>query len=493
MIKAISAGAAVVGFVILIVAVVVGWVVAPNLIENMVEKETQLQNGTDIYEKWVNIPVPIYLKFYLWNVTNYEDYQNNKDWSAKPNISEIGPYIYKENRTKYEIRSNPDDDTVTYRQKITYTFVPEMSVGPDTDVVNIINVPLFSVAAVLATKNLIITPLVLQLLLGPLSRERLVKMDVPVRDVIFGWRLNLIYDIIASVGTELGMHFPPEMQDGKFGFYLNRNNTNADGLWEVYSGVRDSSKFSIIKTIEGESRLDDWWDDECAMINGTDGTMFPPFVEKDTTLFAYIPEICRSVWLRYTEKTEYEGIPGYRFRIPNELFTSPHIHPPNWCFCMPVKPPLNQDCDFTGGGRIFSCKSDAPIIISKPHFLDAQEDIYTQMDGLKPEKAKHDTFIDVEPITGFPLRAQKRLQIGVELQTLSTFGAPWNTINHVFFPAIWADEEAALDDKLVDEIKTKLIKPLRLVTIGKWSAVGVGIFVTVVGSTYFSYLMWFKK
>lgn len=38
MIKAISAGAAVVGFVILIVAVVVGWVVAPNLIENMVEK-----------------------------------------------------------------------------------------------------------------------------------------------------------------------------------------------------------------------------------------------------------------------------------------------------------------------------------------------------------------------------------------------------------------------------------------------------------------------
>lgn len=49
---------------------------------------------------------------------------------------------------------------------------------------------------------------------------------------------------------------------------MQRNNTNADGLWEVYSGVRDSSKFSIIKTIEGESRLDDWWDDECAMING---------------------------------------------------------------------------------------------------------------------------------------------------------------------------------------------------------------------------------
>lgn len=95
-------------------------------------------------------------------------------------------------------------------------------------------------------------------------------------------------------------------------------------------------------------------------------------------------------------------------------------------------------------------------------------------------------------------------------------------MNHVFFPAIWADEgeflfvllyfkrtkfiiiitkymqntfvtEAALDEALVDEIKTKLIKPLRLVKIGKWSAVGVGIFLTLTGSAYFSYLMWFKK
>ncbi len=78
-------------------------------------------------------------------------------------------------------------------------------------------------AAVLATqKNLSdITPLLLKLLEGPLSRERLVKMDVSVRDIIFGWRLNWIYDIISSVGSTLGMHFPPEMQDGKFGFYLN--------------------------------------------------------------------------------------------------------------------------------------------------------------------------------------------------------------------------------------------------------------------------------
>lgn len=44
MLKAFSAGAAVLGVVILVVAVIVGWVVAPNLIEKMVEEVGRLIN-----------------------------------------------------------------------------------------------------------------------------------------------------------------------------------------------------------------------------------------------------------------------------------------------------------------------------------------------------------------------------------------------------------------------------------------------------------------
>lgn len=42
-----------------------------------------------------------------------------------------------------------------------------------------------------------------------------------MKEVIFGWRLNFIYDIITSVGESMGITFPPEMQNGKFGFYLD--------------------------------------------------------------------------------------------------------------------------------------------------------------------------------------------------------------------------------------------------------------------------------
>lgn len=80
-----------------------------------------------------------------------------------------------------------------------------------------------STAAVLSTSHDVPIPprALTELLLGVFSRERLVKMDVPVVDVIFGWRLNTIYDVIQKVGLDMGLTFPPEMQNGKFGFYLD--------------------------------------------------------------------------------------------------------------------------------------------------------------------------------------------------------------------------------------------------------------------------------
>ena len=47
-----------------------------------------------------------------------------------------------------------------------------------------------------------------------------------------------------------------------------RNGQNADGLWEVYSGIKDSSRFATVKTINGLDRREDWWEDHCAMITG---------------------------------------------------------------------------------------------------------------------------------------------------------------------------------------------------------------------------------
>lgn len=49
---------------------------------------------------------------------------------------------FRETRVKYDIAPDKERDTVFFRQNISYEFVRELSVGPDTDTVNLINAPL---------------------------------------------------------------------------------------------------------------------------------------------------------------------------------------------------------------------------------------------------------------------------------------------------------------------------------------------------------------
>ena len=49
--------------------------------------------GGEIFELWRKPPVDLYLKVYLFNVTNAEDYMNGK--ADKLQFQELGPYVYK--------------------------------------------------------------------------------------------------------------------------------------------------------------------------------------------------------------------------------------------------------------------------------------------------------------------------------------------------------------------------------------------------------------
>ena len=46
-----------------------------------------------------------------------------------------------------------------------------------------------------------------------------------------------------------------------------------------------------------------------------------------------------------------------------------------------------------------------PIIMSTPHFLDADESLWQAIDGVQPDREKHITFLNIEPTTGEHLRA----------------------------------------------------------------------------------------
>ena len=53
-----------------------------------------------------------------------------------------------------------------------------------------------------------------------------------------------------------------------------------------------------------------------------------------------------------------------------------------------------------GTGRMtFEC-SGAPVIISLPHFLNADPEVQSSIEGLNPKPELHTTYINIEPYTG---------------------------------------------------------------------------------------------
>ncbi len=51
-----------------------------------------LDPSTEFFESWQNPEVPIYQKFYFFDVQNADDVINA---GAKPKLVEIGPYTYR--------------------------------------------------------------------------------------------------------------------------------------------------------------------------------------------------------------------------------------------------------------------------------------------------------------------------------------------------------------------------------------------------------------
>jgi len=73
---------------------------------------------------------PMYVEFYMYNVTNLFDVIIYGDMIE---VEVIGPYTYKMRQEKYDIEYNSDWSQVMFATTDEYTFMPDMSVGPESD------------------------------------------------------------------------------------------------------------------------------------------------------------------------------------------------------------------------------------------------------------------------------------------------------------------------------------------------------------------------
>ncbi|KAM3599815.1 uncharacterized protein V6R79_011979 [Siganus canaliculatus] len=396
--------------------------VFPHFVQSIVSKEVVLKNGTEAFKAWENPPAPIYMQFYFFNLTNPIEVLAGD----RPAVVEIGPYTYREYRPMEEVAFQDNGTKVAAVNNKTYIFQPNMSRGPESDLIRTVNIPAITVMEKFKDQALA-AGLISAYMTG--TNEGLF-ITRTVGELLWGYEDGLL-KALKAVQHDL---------DEVFGLFYKTNASN-DGEYVFFTGQQNYKNFARVDTWNGESSLNWWSTDECNMINGTNGASFHPVITKNEKLYMFSSDLCRSLYALYEEDVMVKGIPGYRFSPPSEVFANLTVNPANAGFCVPA-----GNCLGSGVLNVSTCKQGAPIIMSSPHFYQADDKFVEDVFGMRPRKEDHQTIIDINPLTGIVLQAAKRLQVNVYVEKIPTFSTQTQNVRTVVFPVVYLNESALIDD-----------------------------------------------
>uniref|UniRef100_A0A8C4HJJ3 Lysosome membrane protein 2 n=1 Tax=Dicentrarchus labrax TaxID=13489 RepID=A0A8C4HJJ3_DICLA len=407
--------------------------VFPHFIQSLVKKEVVLKNGTEAFEAWENPPAPIYMQFYFFNVTNPLEVLDGD----RPAVVEIGPYTYREYRPMEQVDFQDNGTKVTAVNTKTYIFQRNMSRGPESDLIRTVNIPAVTVMERFKDHS-IMANLISSYMKS--TGEGLFTTHT-VGELLWGYEDSLL-KALKLVQPDL---------DDVFGLFY-KNNASNDGEYVFFTGQQNYKDFARVDTWNGESSLSWWTSDECNMINGTNGASFHPVITKNETLYMFSSDLCRSLYALYEEDVTVKGIPGYRFSPPSMVFANVTVNPANAGFCVPA-----ENCLGSGVLNVSPCKQGAPIIMSSPHFYQADEKFVQDVFGMKPIKEQHQTVIDINPCDSF-----------------SFFFSQTGNVRTVVFPVVYLNESVVIDDASVLKLHAIVVKQNVVVNI-PFMLIGVGI------------------
>ncbi|XP_077157247.1 lysosome membrane protein 2 [Paroedura picta] len=409
-------------------------------VDRQVQEEIVLKNGSDTLKLWEEPPPPVYMQFYMFNVTNPLEVLDGEI----PRVTEIGPYTYREQRPKVDVHILENGTKVSFLNPRTYFFVPEMSVGDShVDLIRTVNVPAV-VAMEMAAETTLRFPMELLLLL---YREEMFSIHT-VHEWLWGYEDKFLQT----------MHKMRPGVNPEFGFFYKMNGTD-DGEYIVLSGEQNYMDFTRIIEWKGKDHLDWWTTPQSNMINGTDGSSFHPLIDPEETVHIFASDFCRSLSLEFEKYLKVKGVPAYRFVPPLSFYESGAVNKDNAGFCVPA-----GHCLKAGVLNISTCMQGAPIILSSPHFYMSDEEYIKSIDGMHPNKEDHETFLDINPMTGLLVRACKRLQINVYVRSLSGFFQTGN-IRTMIFPVLHLNESVLLDDDSAAKLKAVVFESSVLTSI----------------------------
>lgn len=399
----------------------------------------------------------IYYSVYMFNLKNAAAVATT---AAAPDYEEKGPYVYRKKVYKKNVVFGADvygRATVSYQTQTQFTYAPERSTGSESDMITNVNLPF-------------------QLTKGPShgTLYRLYPNDVyryftthNVSEWLWGWPDPVLGNIHALypcctvsafpglLGPNENALNPNQPQDSLF--VGSKPETSLVRQYIKYQGM-DSLQTLTFTPPSTVTYPPTWKSGLANRVFGTDGTQFARGLEEGAVVNAYVSQLTRTVTLGNVnnEKVKFKNIDMLHLTLPDVYLGNATEYPFNGDFYMLG---YRGMANLTATGR-------PDFYVSKPHFMDAAPELINSITGIPVgTKAAHDTYLNVEPISGVTMQAAKRLQLSVRLTSeialvpnatgqynpfLWGGGLPNPGGMGQYMPIYWAEEYGEISDASAD-------------------------------------------
>jgi scavenger receptor class B protein 1 len=405
----------------------------PVLLKFILDNLMVLTTKSYAFDLWKKFPEPFPIDFYFFNWTNPESVTNE---TVKPKFQEMGPYRFFETKEKANIIWN-SNGTVTFRHRKFWYFDENKGINDIQDRITTVNpVALSSVYATRSWNYFLRKGLSVSLS----SMAPNVYLTRTVSQMLFEGYEDPLINMARSLPF-LGNSVPGW---DRFGWFYTRNgSTTYEGIFNMGTGI--NSTFGRLYSWNHWTQTP-YYEGNCAKVNGSAGEFFLPPDHDSISFFS--PDLCRTLTLKYAGPSTVKNILGNKYVIDEHMLDNGTLYPENKCFC-------NGECVPSGLVNVSSCRFGSPSFASLPHFYSADPYYLDSVEGLKPDKRKHQFFLTLEPTTGIPLEVGARLQINMLMQPIAGITL-YENVPRVFVPMLWFEQRVQIPDSEVFKLKMLL-------------------------------------
>ncbi|XP_055524127.1 protein peste-like [Wyeomyia smithii] len=431
-----------------------------DILDAIIVKEKSLTPTSKAFKQWKRPPFLLNWEITFFNWTNAEDFLTNK--TTKPAFAEVGPYAYTETSEKVDVRFNTKNSTISFRKRVYFNPVEALTRARLDEEITSINMVALSAASRASFWGYAAQRAVS---FGLFTYRQEISVTRTASELLFeGYPEPMIQraqEILSFIGEDIPF-------EGRFSWFHTINaSKKAYGVFNMDSGREDSGQYGLIRAWNYKSKTDTA-SGECGKFRGFSGDIFPTKIRKDRPLGIFTPEMCRMVSFEFEREEDIYGVKAYRFVGSERTIDNGSLYAENQCNFGPEWMP-------SGVINITECRLGAPFYMSFPHFYLGDPYYREHIDGMQPNKDRHQFFFTIEPTTGLVLNASIRFQINVLLRQFPSI-ALYQDAPRSYIPVLWFTRNFEMPQEEVQKIKD-LLSISQLGYKGSFAVIGAGLLI----------------